>query len=280
MYYGSEFCQTLLPNMSELSEAYMNSAGKGFGFTFVTPPVTDKGLEKLKTLFMFLAGQNDEVEVVINDWGVLRLLNRDYPRLKSVFGRLMNKMLRDPRITPRYNIDDAPKEPLLVLQQSGITYSRHYQVLKSCGIKRVELDNLYQGIEIDFKAMEFKPSIYIPYGYVTTGRVCIFGALNQQKEKKFTAAAACQKECQRYSAILTNPSYQTDSGRLFQRGNTIFYRQNEEMVEKALIWSEQHGARVVYQPVPFERTAHATEDIGLVHDWIKESYDVKEVIPA
>ena len=48
-------------------------------------------------------------EVVVNDWGVLRLVRREFPGLRPVLGRLMNKMMRDPRVAPFYSggPDDA-----------------------------------------------------------------------------------------------------------------------------------------------------------------------------
>ncbi len=277
VYYGTEFCQTLLPNPNALDEAYKTSTKEGLGFTFVTPSVNDKGLRKLEVLFAFLAKQNAGIEVVVNDWGVLRLLSQDNSHLKPVFGRLMNKMLRDPRVTPRYKTEDAPEEALLALQQSGITSSHYHQLLKSFGIDRIELDNLYQEIEIDFKAMSLRPSIYVPYGYVTTGRVCMFGALNQPKEKKFTSSTVCRKECRKYIATMVDSSYQINGRRLLYTGNTIFYQQDEKMIEKALIWAEEHDARIVYQPSPFGEMAYATVDIELARDWMKERHDLRKV---
>ena len=45
-----------------------------------------------------LAREMPEAEVVFNEWGVLRVLRTDYPALKPVMGRLLNRMKRGPRL--------------------------------------------------------------------------------------------------------------------------------------------------------------------------------------
>jgi hypothetical protein len=47
-------------------------------------------LNNLKTKF--------SIEVVVNDFGVLRIINKKYTNLKPVFGRLIHKILKTPLI--------------------------------------------------------------------------------------------------------------------------------------------------------------------------------------
>src|SRR5437867_3594050 len=74
------------------------------------PYVTDRGLARPRPLLEAAASERGEgTEVVVNDWGVLRLVRREFPGLRPVLGRLMNKMMRDPRVAPFYSggPDDA-----------------------------------------------------------------------------------------------------------------------------------------------------------------------------
>ncbi len=62
----------------------------------MTPFVTNRGLEQLEELLPVLAQTLPDAEVVVNDWGVLQLLRSEYPELKPVLGRLLNKSKRGP----------------------------------------------------------------------------------------------------------------------------------------------------------------------------------------
>src|ERR1041385_645574 len=92
--YGTEFCENLLPS----PEALRNVVAAGRPLTFLTPYVGDEGIAQLRRLLPELG----EAEVVFNDWGVLRMLRREFPHLVPVQGRLLNKSLRDPRVTGVY----------------------------------------------------------------------------------------------------------------------------------------------------------------------------------
>ena len=83
-------------------------------FTFVTPYVTDEGLKILESLFPEIEEKKLGSEVVLNDWGILRILNERHPNLEPVMGRLLNKMKRGPRLM---NLLD-------ILPQSSIDYFR------------------------------------------------------------------------------------------------------------------------------------------------------------
>ena len=98
LYYGNEFCQRLLPSVSEVKMAVGLARARKVDFSLVTPYVTDAGLERLRKLFSFLSGTGIPIEIIINDWGVLWTVVRDYPRLKPVLGRLLTKQKRCPTI--------------------------------------------------------------------------------------------------------------------------------------------------------------------------------------
>ncbi len=251
IYFGNEFCQHLIPTLEEVKSAYNLAIDLECSFTLVTPYVTEDGLKKLIPLFEFLSNHTKGVEIVINDWGVMNLIHREYPSLVLVLGRLMNKMPRDPRVTRHYNIPGVPKDALAFPQQSNVTIQSYRTLLKSYGINRVELDNVFQGIDMDFNKLELEASIYISYGYVTTGRICLSGNLNLTREKKFVSGNRCSKECQRYEVSLsnTNSIFEDKDLILHHVGNTVFYSQEEDMVLKAVEGCISNGInRIIYQP--------------------------------
>src|SRR5882724_3820167 len=102
--FGTEFCENLLPEPAALAVTRKRARACGVLLTFLTPYVSDRGIAQLKPLLALLDGGD---EVAFNDWGVLNLLRRDYPRLVPVQGRLLNKSLRDPRVMGVYGESSA-----------------------------------------------------------------------------------------------------------------------------------------------------------------------------
>src|SRR5512139_3761028 len=98
LYFGNEFCQQLIPRPCNLEEVLDFAASEELGFTFLTPYVTDAGLRRLSDFLAIVASALPGSEVVFNDWGVLSMLQDNYPTLAPVMGRLLNKMKRGPRL--------------------------------------------------------------------------------------------------------------------------------------------------------------------------------------
>jgi len=172
LYYGVEFCERLVPAASQVRRAYEAATCRRLSFSLLTPYVTDAGLGRLWPLFEWLAALDDSsAEVVVNDWGVLHLLRRDFPRLRPVLGRLMNRMLRDPRIAGEFASPQAPAAALQVLRQSGVTAALFRRFLGQVGITMVEFDNLLQGLDMNFREFGLSASLYC---YRTLGGISCY----------------------------------------------------------------------------------------------------------
>jgi len=255
VYFGNEFCELRIPKAREFEDSCAAVLEAGFPLTFVTPPVTDQGIVTLRDRLTALQSWSPESEVVVNDWGALRVLHEEFPTLTPVLGRLMSKLLRDPRVTPRCDDPGVSAEALGAVRKCSLNISAYRSLLTRYGVARVELDNLYQGIDMDFGAMGLSPSIYIRHGYVTTGRICMPANAHLSRDRKFgTGNDLCPLPCLRVEIDLADPNAEEDGGvhGYTQRGNTVFYRQNEQLVSQGLTWAAKQGARVVYQPeIPF-----------------------------
>lgn len=252
LYFGCEFCQHLIPTRRELQQMVTIAREKQIALSLVTPYVTDEGLERLRELFDFLAVEWSGCEVIVNDWGVLRLLSREYTALTPVLGRLMNKMMRAPRVAQFYDVPHAPSHALRILQQSSLT-ARHYRrFLQDMGVERVELDWLVQGVALDFNTLGVKASIYVPFAFVATGRVCMTGSIHLPETKKFTPGLPCRRECQSvgFQVSNANPHYAPELV-LYQFGNSVFYPHDARSFTGLAAYVHPHGVdRLIYQPRP------------------------------
>lgn len=251
LYFGVEFCERRIPSLSKVQHWLAVAGAHGLPCTLVTPFVTEKGLEKLVRLFRHL-DRHGQHEVVFNDWGVLRVLNKDFRNLIPVAGRLLSKQRRDPRlasilkphqqITASVSADGktrnmvfpkvAPREVMEYYRSSVVNVPIFQQFLVSRGINRVELDVQMWDMDIRIPA-DMGGSLYVPFSYVTCTRMC---------GKVTLSYASCGKECQKYILAL---QAQASPVPLYSCGNTVFYRAPVPAAKKMRAWGID---RVVFQP--------------------------------
>lgn len=250
LYFGQEFCERRAPSVSDVRRAYAAAASAGLAFSLLTSYASDGGLDRLRPVLAWLSGLGDpRIEVVANDWGVVRLVAREHAPLRLVLGRLMNRMLRDPRIVPGLVAARAPGEALSALRQPSLAAPVSRRLLAQFGVERVEFDNLIQGLDTDFAAIGLGASVYVPYGYVVTGRACAIGSLNQPAADQFHAGAACRRECLRYTITRTATVPVAGGHREYvERGNTCCYFQDAAAIDRAAAVVRRSGIdRLVYQ---------------------------------
>lgn len=235
LYFGVEFCQRLIPPRTVLDKALRLT--EAIEFTLVTPYVTDAGLQRLKPLLSRLAEVRPEAEVVINDWGVCQLIKDRYPHFKMVLGRLLVKQKRGPRILSI--MSELPQDALEHFRRASADSTPVLNFLESLGIQRIELDNLLQGI-VRKKALP--ASLYYPYGYITTTRLCLTNSCYRRRPS-FRAIFPCKKDCRLVSFTLTSPQMPVE---IILRGNTQFFY-NDRLPDNP---HQLHIDRIVYEPEP------------------------------
>ena len=223
----------------------------GLPVTFLTPYCSDAGIGALKPLFHLLSLSTVPAEVVFNDWGVLNLLRRDFPKLVPVQGRLMNKSLRDPRVTGVYVSSEGPGPALVSLRRSNLDCSSYTGFLAGMGVSSVELDNLPQGIDLGFADDGVKASVYFPFGFISTSRICMAAGLHYRKRDKFQPGAPCRHECQSHllEYAYTNSPFPNRDQKFYLKGNSYFYAHTEEML-RLLFQQARAGLieRLIFQP--------------------------------
>jgi hypothetical protein len=239
LYFGTEFCERLLPSRNDLSAAIGLAGERGQAFTFMTPFVTNKGLENLEVLLQVLARRLPDAEVVVNDWGVLQLLRSKYPDLKPVLGRLLNKSKRGPRIM---NIlKQIPAETRKYFQGSNLDVPAAVRFLRQQGIARVEFDNLLQGLDIEGSDPALHKSLYLPFAFVSATRFCLAANCDDSEKINAIGVFACGRQCLDYSFNLHHPVMTLP---LIRRGNAVFFM-NETLPEPAVL---RQFDRIVVQP--------------------------------
>lgn len=248
--YGNEFCEHLIPSAGQLEAIIAATRQQNVSLTLLTPYVTDAGLESLRPLFELLSEEGD-AEVVFNDWGVLNLLRSEFSTLKPIQGRLMNKSLRDPRVTGVYAASDAPAPAIISLRRSNLDCSSYTSFLSELGVDSAEVDNLPQGVDLAFAESGIKANAYVPFGFISTSRVCMAAGIHYDKQEKFQPGAPCHHECQTHllEYAYTNTPFSNRDQKFYLKGNSYFYVHTEEML-RTLFEQARSGLidRMVFQP--------------------------------
>lgn len=219
LHLGSEFCETLLPSPAQLNAAIAAAVRRGLDVSLVTPMMSDHGLAALARLLRLLPPGS---EVTANDWGTLALLRRDHPELEAVAGRLLCKMVKDPRL---------PSAEWARLYPHGVHSWPFRALLARLGVRRIELDAPPFAAAEDFRSDSLRVAVHAPYGYSVKGRACKIGSLHQPDDRKFMTGHRCRKECLAWSASLSRSQSGSADLDTVQRGNAVFYRHSADIVE-------------------------------------------------
>ncbi len=239
LYFGHEFCQRLLPGDNDLARALGFALDQGLDFTFLTPYVTDQGLSEVETRLARVAREKPGSEVIFNDWGVFKLVRDEFGDLIPVMGRMLNKMKRGPRLM--YLLDMLPPETIAYYRNCNLSVPAYREFLIANGIKRVELDNLLQGMDIDLNGSGICASLCVPYAFITTTRFCPAISCDVPGKEDEMGIFPCRKECRRYGFTLTHPVMAVP---VISKGNTKFFMNDELPEDLGKIYID----RLVYEP--------------------------------
>ncbi len=248
VYIGAEFCEHLLPSTDELAAECARAVAEGVALTLVTPPVGDEGVAKVLDLAKVLAVSGVRgPELVLNDWGSLDAVSEaKIAGLALVVGRCLVKFQKDPAVVEHYK--DSPEK----LRMSSVAGGPLRRLLDGTGVARVEVDALPQGFPGGVADETLAASAHVPYGYVSTGRVCLVGSLALPRLERFTPQTKCPRPCEGLDAEMRAPSVAGGTPeRLRLKGNTAFFHMGWEAASRYADEALARGAdRVVVTPTP------------------------------
>ncbi len=252
IYIGDEFCVARMPSLPELKRIGEMTLKTGHGLTLLTPVMADKDIEGASSLFGYLNENHPGTEVVFNDWGVMAYLSTTCSSLALSAGRVLNKGFKDPRLKPPPPLEDNSDTSADALLNWSTFDGRWIRdQLLAMDIGRCEQDLLpYQknpaaGGDED----ELAKSIYFPFGYVTSGRICWTASFDQPAGKRFMPIGRCSRPCGDFMLELKSTAF---SFRIFQSGNTIFFLYPAGRLDSLLQTTGTQRLRLVYQGFGFE----------------------------
>jgi hypothetical protein len=255
LYFGQEFCEHLIPAADEVEQAYFFARQLGWEFSYVTGYVTAAGLQKTRENLACLAGHGHVGEVVVNDWGVLRMLRREFPRMQPILGRLLSKQKR----LARFNTPTTPPPVFMAGIEASEESIRRNQIgayrdislanpvfrafLRAQGIVGADLDIVPAGVRAPEQGWGMPLGFYFPWGYVAGGRNCPTAGVVEPRRAHVAVDGACPRFCRRFN--LSRPLAHYPEMTL-QRGNALFVFHGEY----ASPWFDGNVSydRLIFQP--------------------------------
>jgi len=147
--FGPEFCDIKLPDLKTLCLAYELAEDAGKEFTYVTPPISNPTLEKIKSSLLLL-DELGTIEIIVNDLGVLRLLKK-HRHLKPHLGRLR---VYTPGRCPWPQITRLPDVSYFsrrrieqIFYQTALNYQPTIQLYKEMGVNSADVDWIPQSFK-------------------------------------------------------------------------------------------------------------------------------------
>lgn len=213
LYFGTEFCEDLLPGADEAASYCTLAQAAGLDAVLMTPIVTPVGLQRVDRLLAALVRRGCTFSVSFNDWGVLGLLHKSYAGIERRAGRLINRGLRDPRLAGAAPCPDSP------VRNRG---EKLRALLWRYGVAGVETDPDLEGSYLDSAASSLQRVLHLPYAFAASGRNCLVKAESAAAEDSF--AKGLGKCCPALCRDRCLPVQRQDTRvPLWRAGNTLFY---------------------------------------------------------
>lgn len=276
IYYWSDNCEFLVAFKHEIEKAIekFQQFNKNYPphitrtFTFVTPYVGDKILEKLEESLEYLNNLKikNPIEVVVNDFWVLRLLNKKYTNLIPIFGRVIHKILKTPLIDtfgyeahPAWEyIKNKSEQEKLALRDEIVKWQMKFynsaevsldvfqNFLSKYNIERVALDFMEKREQL-FDNSRFSDvwvDLYYPWALIFTGRLCDTSAIENPSRWMYATDDICPRTCNRYDVSY---KIKTVGYNMIQRGNAWYRSElNLDFLPEDFVKNENN--RLVFAP--------------------------------
>ena len=190
IYVGNEFCHNLFPSKRMLIDIIKKANNEGLEvticFTYVRECYIDKIKSIINEIYNWCNENNKKIEIVINDWGMLKVVENKQDYLTLCLGVLLNKRKKDPRMGYKQGETGYFRENSL-----NAEFYRTY-LRDTFGIRRYEWESC--GYRQEFP--EGKNSIHVPFYQTNTSQYCtLYAACKNGERGKQELPESCPGYC-------------------------------------------------------------------------------------
>jgi len=215
--FGSEFCEYKMPSLDVLERAYEIVQKGRKKFTYVTPRLSNKGIEKIKK-HLALLNEKEDVDIVVNDLGALNIL-KNCRNMRPHLGR---QLIRVPARSPWSDL--IVKDGSLLLKRgfkkvfftTSLNHLLSIEFFRSYGVRNVDVDWIPQIFPCFDLLIEqgLNLSVHLHLVPATLTRKCHTARFIGE-----TSPEKCSKPCSEKAFLLKEPWLGLE---LFLHGNVVF----------------------------------------------------------
>ena len=262
--FGSEFCEQLLPGLAALEKACELSQEAGKDFTYVTPRLSNAGIERLARQLPLL-NERGEVTVVVNDFGALHLL-RQYPNRHPHLGRHLIMVRASSPWVDTHIRGEKPQSPGRewieeLYATTSLNYTPTLDLYRGLGCQRADVDwipRIFPSIGLLVRN-GVRVSVHLHLVPMTFTRRCHTARFTHQ-----TDPSQCTKPCLRRAFLLRNAMLEEFEMGFILHGNAVFRVEQPSPADAAEL--QRIGvAEVVLTMNPVTRVRSTAE----IHDIVR-----------
>lgn len=195
IYIGNEFCHNLFPEVKLLMDMMQKAKEEELAitlcFTYIREYYIEKTKDVIDKVYNWCYENNRSVEIVINDFGMLKLIEDKTDYFKLSLGVLLNKRKKD----PRYIYKKGYIENRELIAENSLNSLIFNKFLKECKIERYEYENCGYKISI----AEKHNSLHIPFYVSNTSQYCpLYAMCTSMDRGNQKLVTHCPKYCKDY----------------------------------------------------------------------------------
>lgn len=195
LYVGNEFCHNLFPRdevlIKILEKAKKENLKITLCFTYIRDLYIERNKELLDRVYSWARNIDIKIEIVINDWGMIELLNDKLDYLEPTLGILLNKRRKDPRILYKKGV----KENKELMSENSTNCLSYTKFLRKNNISRFE----YETCGYEIKVPEGKHSLHLPFYQTNTSQFCpLYAMCTFQDRGNQKLVTSCPRYCRDY----------------------------------------------------------------------------------
>ena len=166
IYAGNEYCQKLIPSRKDIRQFINFTSKEDLKLVLVSGPLGDDGMKKMKDIIDVVSAQGMLHEIVVNDWGLINHVLRNYNNCQIIIGRSL----------------------------ASFTFPYKKGFLYRNKIRWFETDSFNDRLFNIREYLKIKISLYYPYFVCNNTRYCPVANLHRHNLSN-QGIPDCQKEC-------------------------------------------------------------------------------------
>lgn len=196
LYIGNEFCHNLFPDSERLYALLNQAKREGVRISIATTYLRENMIERMEecmeTVNQWCQENHETIEIVVNDWGMQRILKKHDKWLQPVLGVLLNKRRKDPRYVYKSGFEQQKQQ----LSETNINIEEYQIFLREVmNITRYE----FEACGYPIKLPEGFHSLHLPYYQTNTSQYCGLNAVCQGWERGTQKLPShCKRYCEEY----------------------------------------------------------------------------------